>query len=761
MLLLTLQALSLTRLALGLSRAGAGQCPSACECSEWNLLQITCKAIDRIPTFPPSTENIRFMETQLKSIPTEAFAKLPNITRIYISIDATLQRVEARAFFSLDKLTHIEIRNAKSLSHIDPDAFKDLPILKYLGIFNTGLARFPDLTKIHSTDVNFLIEIADNPLISTIPANAFGGLGNESLTLKLYNNGFTKVQAYAFNGTKLDALYLHKNKLLSSFSEDVFAGVLSGPTLLDVSQTSVHSLPTKGLEPLKELMAKNTWTLKKLPPLKTFLHLTRADLTYPSHCCAFKNWKKNQGFPSRFLESVMCNQTLARGLGGRRSRALHNQDYTEDGADDRDPDQALQRRDVLSNSHYYVFFEEQGDGDFGFGQELKNPQVDQVQALDSHYDYVVCGGSEEIVCRPEPDEFNPCEDIMGYDSLRVMVWLVSPLAILGNIAVLVILLTSRYKLTVPRFLMCNLAFADLCMGVYLLQIASVDLYTRGEYYNHAIDWQTGPGCRSAGFFSVFASELSVYTLTAITAERWHAIRFALRLDRKIRRRQAALVMAGGWLACFALALLPVLGVSSYVKVSICLPMDTDSLPARSYVVTVLLLNVAAFLIVCGCYVRIYAAIRSPRPKAGGKDAKMAKKMAVLIFTDFACLAPISFYALSAILSKPLITVTNSKILLVLFYPLNSCANPFLYGLFTTAFRRDALVLLSKVGLCRRRAQLYRGQTLTGRKSSSSCGDTATTAGLGCGPRCLRGNRRPAVAAAAAAPPPRDWRVSEL
>ncbi|XP_078263136.1 thyrotropin receptor [Rhinoraja longicauda] len=744
LLLLTLQALTLTRLSLGLSRAGAARCPSSCECSEWNLLKITCKAIDRIPTFPPSTENIRFMETQLKSIPTEAFAKLPNITRIYISIDATLQRVEARAFFSLDKVTHIEIRNAKSLSHIDPEAFKDLPILKYLGIFNTGLARFPYLTKIHSTNVNFLIEIADNPLISTIPANAFGGLGNESLTLKLYNNGFTQVQAYAFNGTKLDALYLHKNKLLSSFSEDVFAGVLSGPTLLDVSQTIMHSLPTKGLEPLKELMAKNTWTLKKLPPLKTFLHLTRADLTYPSHCCAFKNWKKNKGL----LESVMCNQTLAHGLRRRRSRTLHNQDYVEDGADD----QALKHRDVLGNSHYYVFFEEQGDGDMGFGQELKNPQEDQVQALDSHYDYVVCGGSEEIVCRPEPDQFNPCEDIMGYHSLRVMVWLVSLLAILGNISVLVILLTSRYKLTVPRFLMCNLAVADLCMGVYLLQIASVDLYTRGEYYNHAIDWQTGPGCRSAGFFSVFAGELSVYTLTVITVERWHAIRLALRLDRKIRRRQAALVMAAGWLACFALALLPVLGVSSYIKVSICLPMDTGSLPARSYLLTVLLLNVAAFLVVCGCYVGIYAAIRSPRRKGagGGTDAKMAKKMAILIFTDFTCLAPISFYALSAVLSKPLITVTDSKILLVLFYPLNSCANPFLYGLFTTAFRRDALVLLSRVGLCRRRAQLYRGQTLTGRKSSSSCGDRG-------GPRCLRGNRRPA----AAAPPPRDWRVSQL
>lgn len=63
---------------------------------------------------------------------------------------------------------------------------------------------------------------------------------------------------------------------------------------------------------------------------------------------------------------------------------------------------------------------------------------------------------------------------------------------------------SRSKLTVPRFLMCHLAFSDLCMGIYLVVIATVDMLTHGQYYNHAIDWQTGPGCSIAGFFTVSA-----------------------------------------------------------------------------------------------------------------------------------------------------------------------------------------------------------------------------------------------------------------
>ncbi|XP_026705440.1 thyrotropin receptor isoform X3 [Athene cunicularia] len=662
-------------LVLVLCSQGTERCPSAfCECSDWDDYKITCRDIHFIPSLPEDTQTL-------------------------------------------------EIRNLRNLDYIDPDAFKNLPLLKYLGIFNTGLRAFPDLTKINSSDVNFLLEIADNPFMTSVPANAFHGLCNESLTLKLYNNGFTSIQGHAFNGTNLDAIYLHKNKYLEVINDDAFLGVHSGPTLLDVSRTAVANLPAKGLESLKELMAKNTWTLKKLPAVKIFLQLMRADLSYPSHCCAFKSWKKASGI----LEYLTCNQSGSHSFRKRRSvKALRGpfyKDYAEEYMDYTDTvyDKNTEFMNSHENSHYYIFLEEHGGGNLGFGQELKNPQMEDIQTFDSHYDYPVCGGNEDVICTPEPDEFNPCEDIMGYQFLRIVVWFVNLLAILGNIFVLFILLTSHYKLTVPRFLMCNLAFADFCMGLYLLLIASVDLYTRSEYYNHAIEWQTGPGCNTAGFFTVFASELSVYTLTVITLERWYAITFAMRPDRKIRLRHALVIMLGGWLSCFLLALLPLVGISSYSKVSICLPMDTETPVAEAYVVFILICNIIAFVIICACYIKIYVTVRNPQYKSGDKDTKIAKRMAVLIFTDFLCMAPIAFHALSAIMNKPLITVTNSKILLVLFYPLNSCANPFLYAIFTKAFRRDVFILLSKFGICEHQAQVYRGQTISAKNSSGSYG----------------------------------------
>ncbi|XP_066532494.1 thyrotropin receptor isoform X2 [Hoplias malabaricus] len=646
-------------------------------------------------------------ETRLTSVPQDAFVNMVNVSVISLSVDVTLKRLEKHSFYNLKKIKHIEIRNTRSLKVISPEAFKDLPNLKYLGLFNTGLTVFPDLTRIHSDDPLFMLEITDNLYITEIPANVFQGITNDVLTVMLYSNGLTKIQHHAFNGTKLDAVYLQRNKLLRGLDENLFADTISGPMLLNVSDTGVTSLPTRGLESLRELSARNVWALKTLPPVKTFRHLTSADLTYPSHCCAFKNLKKKKGF----LEYIICNLTSKYDQHHKRSVTTHTVPtlHFKENYDHQDIHQ--------DSLNYHANFDGNPYHDMGFGDILKNPQGDTSQDFDSRYDYIVCEDGEDVTCSPAPDEFNPCEDIMGFIFLRVSVWFVCLLAVLGNLLVLLVLFTSHYKISVSRFLMCNLAFADLCMGIYLLLIASVDLYTQSEYHNHAIDWQTGSGCTLAGFFSVFASELSVYTLTIITLERWHAINFAMRLDRKLRLSHACAIMLVGWLFCLLIALMPVLGVSSYQKVSICLPMDTHTLIDQIYILFVLVFNIVAFVVICYCYIKIYCAVHNPTYTSASKDTNIAKRMAVLIFTDFLCMAPISFYAMSAALDHPLITMSNSKILLVLFYPLNSCANPFLYAIFTKAFRGDVFILLSKVGLCQRQAQLFRGQTITSKTSS--------------------------------------------
>ncbi|XP_068865486.1 follicle-stimulating hormone receptor isoform X4 [Aphelocoma coerulescens] len=598
-------------------------------CQESQVLQVP-------RDIPANTTELRFFLTKMRVIPKGAFAGLVDLEKIEISQNDALEVIEANVFSNLPKLHEIRIEKANNLVYIDKDAFQHLPSLRYLLISNTGLRFLPAVHKIHSF---------------------------QKVLLWLNKNGIQDIENHAFNGTYLDELNLSDNRNLEKLPNEVFQGA-NGPAVLDISSTKISFLPSHGLELIKKLRARSTYNLKKLPDLSKFRSLIEANFTYPSHCCAFTNWKrqKTELHPICSISQV-------------------KQDFEEK------PDKKLQRRsadeDYISN--------------YGARFDL----------AENEFDYGLCNEVVNVACSPKPDAFNPCEDIMGYNILRVLIWFINILAITGNTVVLIILISSQSKLTVPRFLMCNLAFADLCIGIYLLFIASVDIQTKSQYYNYAIDWQTGAGCNAAGFFTVFASELSVYTLTVITLERWHTITYAMQLHRKVRLRHAVIIMIFGWVFAFTVALLPIFGVSSYMKVSICLPMDIETPFAQAYVIFLLVLNVVTFVIICVCYICIYFTVRNHNVVSSNSDTNIAKRMAILIFTDFLCMAPISFFAISASLKVPLITVSNSKILLVLFYPINSCANPFLYAIFTKTFRRDFFILLSKFGCCEMQAQIYR------------------------------------------------------
>uniref|UniRef100_A0A4W4G9S1 Thyrotropin receptor n=3 Tax=Electrophorus electricus TaxID=8005 RepID=A0A4W4G9S1_ELEEL len=595
--------------------------------------------VQQIPRdIPKNATYIEIKLTQITVFPSRAISSLHELKRIMVSENGALQRFGAYAFIDLTSLEEITITKSKNLVLMDKATFWELPKLRYLTISNTGLLVLPDFSKVQSAALEFLFDLQDNMHIKLIPSNAFLGLTSGTITeLRLTKNGLTEVDRNAFNGTRMEKLFLMGNQQLRRIHSDAFLGA-EGPVVLDISRTAISALPESMLGGLKLLTATSVYSLKWLPRLELFAELTQANLTYPSHCCAFKNFKKNKS-----EKNHLCDDPAAPNL---------------------EP----------------YFFEEH------------------------------CREVTEVTCSPEPDAFNPCEDIMGFTVLRVLIWFISVLAIVGNSAVLLVLLASCSKLTVPRFLMCHLAFADLCMGLYLLTIAGVDVHTRAHYYNHSIDWQTGSGCHAAGFFTVFASELSVYTLTAITLERWHTITYAMQLERQLRLRHACVTMAAGWLFAAGAALLPALGVSSYMKTSICLPMDVETPGAQAYVVVLLLLNVAAFAGVCACYTGIYLAVRKPASVPARADTRLAKRMAVLIFTDFLCMAPISFFAISAALKLPLITVSHAKVLLVLFYPINSCANPFLYAFFTKTFKRDFFMLTSRFGCFKARAHVYRTET---------------------------------------------------
>lgn len=74
---------------------------------------------------------------------------------------------------------------------------------------------------------------------------------------------------------------------------------------------------------------------------------------------------------------------------------------------------------------------------------------------------------------------------------------------------------------------------------------------------------TGSGCKAAGFLTVFASHLSVFTLVIITVERWFAITNAINLNKRIKLKLASVIMICGWIYSILMSALPLNGVSNY------------------------------------------------------------------------------------------------------------------------------------------------------------------------------------------------------
>lgn len=455
----------------------------------------------------------------------------------------------------------------------------------------------------------------------------------------------------------------------------------------DLSFNAFPVLPARGLKTLETLKVRDNRELKEIPA-KQLSKIRLVEAHYPYHCCEFRKERKEK-------EKMIEEKNVV-----TESKNSWTWDKSEEFT-------------FLRNSDEYNMTEvEPKDDVSGFGSGNVDPILDPEGSSEDEMKLSTSDGSaqeedfdhlieieedvnREVECTPEPaDPFFPCDDLMDSSLLRVGVWIVFLLALLGNATVIFVIITRSSRIDVSRFLICNLAVADLCMGIYLGLLAIVDASTRGEFRSYGVEWQLSNGCKTAGFLAVLSSETSVFTLTVITVERYIAITHALDITKKMSLKKTSIVMLTGW--CFALtvATLPLFEVSDYTKFSVCLPFETGDMKSLVYVTTVLILNGSAFIVILTCYVKIYSAIRGSNAW-NTNDSRTAQRMALLVFTDFACWAPITFLSLAAAFGGDFVSLKDAKIFTVFVFPLNSCANPFLYAIFTGQFKRDC------TNLCRR------------------------------------------------------------
>ena len=455
----------------------------------------------------------------------------------------------------------------------------------------------------------------------------------------------------------------------------------------DLSYNSFPVLPSRGLQTLETLNVQDNRELKELPAAD-LPKIQLVEAHYPYHCCEFRQEPKQKEKSNGHIKMDSVNKDawtwdegevifLRNNVQANNATELTNDDLSGFGSGEVDP---LLSRDFEGSSDDEIKVTDAGSS---------SQNTNDVIPIEEEE-------NRQVKCTPEPaDPFFPCDDLMDSSLLRIGVWIVFLLALLGNSTVIFITIMRRSRIDVSRFLICNLAVADLCMGIYLGLLAVVDASTRGNFRSYGVEWQLSDGCKTAGFLAVLSSETSVFTLTVITVERYIAITHALDITKKMSLKKTSVVMLIGWSFAFISATLPLFKVSDYTKFSVCLPFETRDMKSLVYVTSILTLNGSAFIVILTCYIKIYSAIRGSNAW-NTNDFKTAQRMALLIFTDFACWAPITLLSLAAAFGGDFVSLKEAKIFTVFVFPLNSCANPFLYAIFTGQFKKDCISLCRKV-----------------------------------------------------------------
>jgi len=226
-----------------------------------------------------------------------------------------------------------------------------------------------------------------------------------------------------------------------------------------------------------------------------------------------------------------------------------------------------------------------------------------------------------------------------------------------------------------------------------------------------------------------STHMSMYTLSLISVERWYAIKNAIQLEKRMTKKTCKLLILFGWIFSFVMAAIPLFDINTYKKAGICLPLSNETLSDQLYLGAVLAFYMLAFIIVVLCYYSMWRSVqsnhyskklkipiskiktkyqkvfktfarngisskkvkRSTRTKLWkDEDSRIAKRMSVLVFTNFISFFPICVLTISAFFGKPLVSMSTAKVFLVVLYPLNSCCNPFLYAILTKSFRKDLM-----------------------------------------------------------------------
>ena len=677
------------------------------ESSNLNVLDVSFSSLVKLPRFKKlqNLQQLNLAHSNIRELPADLCETSPKLKTLYADHNA-IERIPDLLKCKGLSMLYLDFNNIRNITNTTFRGMKHLEeiLLQYNEIDYIHPEAF------HGLESLKFLHLSDNK-IPGLPENFFSNL-TLLQTLNLQRNRITRLPRNIFK----DLVFLERLDISSNnihfIADDIFHPNMTWLQFLYVSNNSAIThfpVPQHGFPFLHTLAMENLPKLIDVPSVKQIPRIQEVNFTYPYHCCIFKDY-----IPEALLVSIQLPAdensptkdpdllfTIVRPQSEPLTLPPHviegnlfpgRIDPFNPGDHDVSPEEFLQELitfaekwnvtlNVKPNDEIEIISHKNGtDVVVGTGNKVL------IEYLRSVLPTFTVG--KEVICLPLPNPLSPCENLLDPQPLPVLVWVIWFTTVFGNIAVLFVMFVSKEKVEVPQFFVCNLAFADFLLGIYLAFLGVVDIRTRGQsFYKSALHWQMGIGCKSAGFLAIFSSELSVFILVVMTLERVHTIAYSFGQNTRLKMRYAIAFVVIGWLLAGTLAVLPLLDVNTYSDVAICLPFRTENIKDKIFIALVLSLNLVGFLIILCSYVhilRIYC--KSPAAKRGMSEKMSASfKMAVLVLANLICWLPLTIVGFAAVADRYLINLTVAKFFIIIIFPFDACLNPFLYGIFTKHF----------------------------------------------------------------------------
>uniref|UniRef100_A0AAY4CMR8 G-protein coupled receptors family 1 profile domain-containing protein n=1 Tax=Denticeps clupeoides TaxID=299321 RepID=A0AAY4CMR8_9TELE len=639
-------------------------------------LQAMTLALNRITHIPDYTFHnlsnlvvLHLHNNMIKTLGQNCFEGLHSLETLELNYNE-LQEFPV-AIRTLTKLQELGFHN-NNIKAIPEKAFLGNPLLQTINFYenpihSVGRSAFQFLPKLHTLSLNGAMEIQEFPDLKGTTSLEILTLTRAGLTV-LPQNLLEKVthcttlpsfghvvQQSVRTLPCLDAHLSHPVfpcrdlswNGIEAIHADAFTS-LQSLVKLDLTENHLKVLPLEGLFGLTHLKLRGNVALSSLFRVEDFPQMRVVEMPYAYQCCVYG----------------ACS--------AHRPAAQWNMEQTSE------EDELHKKAAALLPVHTYSY-----DSDVEeFQMELDESKL-----------------QTSVQCTPLPGPFKPCEDMFDGWVVRLSMWAIALLSLVGNGLLLMSVFGSPSYLSPLKFIIGAISGANFLTGLCTGTLVVVDVLTFGEFAQHGARWESGVGCQATGFVTILASEASILFLTLAAVQ----CGISVSCVRAYGKSPSSGSVRAAALACVLLsvlvAALPLIKIGEYGGTPLCLPSPLpEGHPSTlGFMVALIMMNSLCFLIITGTYIKLYWDLIKGEFESIW-DCAMIKHVAWLIFTNCLLYCPVAFLTFSSLLGLFSVAEEVVKSVLLVALPLPACLNPLLYLLFNPHFREDARMFCGRASL---------------------------------------------------------------